>query len=139
MNKFMCATIGSAFALMAVVPNMAFANSFQGQTGWHNDNSHGNLRYGYRHAPYRGHRYKYGPYYGYWYYPYSYSYFPYGGLIGAYASDNYAADEGPVGTITVVPEPMVSPPPHLKCKHSEETKTVPAEGGGEKQIRITRC
>lgn len=142
MNELMRTAIGGAFVAFAAISNAALAQSHLNQAGWHNNrHSHWNLRYGYIHAPYSGYRYKYAPYYGYGYYPYSYGYFPYGGFVGAYLPDYYAVDDFPVGTVTVTPPIMNMAPspigPH--CKHSEETKTVPSEDGGEKQIRITRC
>lgn len=37
---------------------------------------------------------------------------------------------------TLVPP---TPPFALSCQHSEETKTVPSEDGGTREIKITRC
>ena len=68
------------------------------------------------------------------------SQFPWYGGVAAY--DPYlsfaplgAGDDNTV--IKLLPPP--EPPRALTCKHSEETKAVPSEDGGVKQIVVTRC
>jgi hypothetical protein len=75
-----------------------------------------------------------------------YAYFPYGGFVGADLSSYYPADYSnyyidPIGAFSTLhlPDPVMPPPPPLSCHHSVETKTVPSEDGGERQITITRC
>ena len=62
---------------------------------------------------------------------------PYGGFVaGAWPSAAYGEN-----TIPAFQGREVSPEPPrvLTCHHSQETITVRAEGGGEQQVRITRC
>jgi hypothetical protein len=65
----------------------------------------------------------------------------YGGLYGlpAYAYDNmgsYAVDNS-ASPPTII---YVAEPPHaLGCTKSQQIKTVPSEGGGTRDITITRC
>jgi len=75
-----------------------------------------------------------------------YGYFPYGGFAGAYLPDysmpdysNYYID--PIGAFSMFQrlDPYIPLPPPLSCHRSQETKTVPSEDGGEREIRITRC
>jgi hypothetical protein len=90
------------------------------------------IRYGrhaYGHLPYGG-----------------YAYFPYGGFVGADLSSYYPANYSnyytdPIGAFSTLHllDPVMPPPPLLGCHHSVETKMVPSEGGGERQITITRC
>lgn len=54
----------------------------------------------------------------------------YGGLDDLSYNDNYAQP-----TVMFVSQP----PATLSCQHSKEIKTVPAEGGGTRDITITRC
>jgi hypothetical protein len=54
----------------------------------------------------------------------------YGGLDDLSYNDNYAQP-----TVMFVSQP----PGALGCQHSKEIKTVPAEGGGTRDITITRC
>jgi len=75
-----------------------------------------------------------------------YGYFPYGGFAGAYLPDYYTPDYSnyyidPFGAFSLLQrlDPYIPPPPPLSCHRSQETKTVPSEGGGEREIRITRC
>ena len=62
---------------------------------------------------------------------------PYGDFVGgtlssaSYGESNIPPLQGP----GFPPDP----PRVLTCHRSEETMVVPAEGGGEQQIRITRC
>ncbi|HZT24925.1 MAG TPA: hypothetical protein VFA57_04390 [Pseudolabrys sp.] len=89
----------------------AAARSFMGGASAHATNLH----------HFRFHR-------GFW--PYGYGY----GAVATYTPD-YSAQ-----AVTVVPlqVPMyVAPSPH--CTPSREIITVPAEGGGEKQVTVTRC
>jgi hypothetical protein len=53
------------------------------------------------------------------------------GNMGSYAVDNSAS---PPAIIYVA-----EPPQALGCTKSQQTKTVPAEGGGTRDITITRC
>ena len=63
---------------------------------------------------------------------------PWWGYGGLYAippydfsyDDNYAQPN-----VVLVSQP----PAALSCQHSKEIKTVPAEGGGTREITITRC
>ena len=134
MNKFACVTIGSALVFIGVGLNTALAGSMHSQN---HGQTHWNLRYGYRHAPYDGFRHKASSSYG--YYPYGFGYLPYGGFFGA--SDNYVTDDYPLGSVSVVPvvAPLAPSLPALNCKYSQETRTVPSEDGGTKQVTITRC
>jgi len=54
----------------------------------------------------------------------------YNGLYDFSYNDNYAQP-----TVMFVSQP----PAALSCQHSKEIKTVPAEGGGTRDITITRC
>lgn len=47
----------------------------------------------------------------------------------------------PTADTYVVSEPIIvaPPPPPLTCHRTIQTVTVPAEGGGTRQITITRC
>jgi hypothetical protein len=61
----------------------------------------------------------------------------YGGYGGLYAMPPYDYNNGSYVEPTVV---FVSQPPSaLSCQTSKEIKTVPAEGGGTRDITITRC
>jgi hypothetical protein len=67
-----------------------------------------------------------------------------GGLRGPHTHANWPYGYGPVATYTpgdyaapVVVQAAQSAAPH--CAHSRETVTVPAEGGGERKVTITRC
>ncbi len=80
----------------------------------------------------RAHHRAYYPYgYGYGY-PYGYGY---GGPVATYTPGDYGQP------VIVVPAQLTPATtviaPH--CTHSRETITVPAEGGGERQVTITRC
>jgi hypothetical protein len=84
---------------------------------------------------------------GYGYFPYgAYGYLPYGGFVGANLSDYYTPDYSnyyidPIGAFSTLHllDPVIPPPPPLSCRHSQETKMVPSEDGGMREIRITRC
>ena len=75
-----------------------------------------------------------------------YDYLPYGGLVGAdmspyYSPDAYSYFTDPIAFFSMLGRlentmPRLTP---LGCKHSVETKTVPSEDGGDRQIKITRC
>lgn len=79
--------------------------------------------------------------------PYAgYGYLPYGGFVGGDLSDYYAPDyanyfTNPVGLFSMLRllDRAIPPVTPLSCKHSQETKTVPSEDGGERTITITRC
>jgi hypothetical protein len=59
-------------------------------------------------------------------------FWPYGyGPVATYAPGDYAAP--------VVLPAQAAPAPAPRCVHSRETVTVPAEGGGERTVTITRC
>ncbi len=62
----------------------------------------------------------------------------YGGVIANYplggTIEPASAAPAPIQVIQVV-----APLPALSCQHSQQTVTVPAEGGGERKITITRC
>jgi hypothetical protein len=53
------------------------------------------------------------------------------GNMENYTADAYAATP----TVVFVAEP----PRALSCQYSQQIKTVPAEGGGTRDITITRC
>jgi len=63
--------------------------------------------------------------------------FPYGGYVAVTLSS------APYGESDIPPlqgrEFPPDPPRVLTCHRSRETMAVPVEGGGEQQIRITRC
>jgi hypothetical protein len=64
-------------------------------------------------------------------------YGPYGGLVVA---DQVIGGE-PVGYVST-PQPLgplIPPSFVLQCHHSEETKMVPSEDGGTREITIRRC
>jgi hypothetical protein len=68
------------------------------------------------------------------------SQYPWYGGVAAYDPYSFVAPQGSDdgdAIIKLVPPP--EPPHSLTCKHSEETKAVPSEDGGVKQIVITRC
>ncbi len=71
------------------------------------------------------------------YFPFGYGYggYGYGGPVATYTPDDSAQP------VIVVPAQLTPATtviePH--CTHSRETITVPAEGGGERQVTITRC
>jgi len=73
----------------------------------------------------RGHQHAYWPY-------------GYGGLVATYTPNDYAAPVIVVPT-SVTPAVLTPDVPVRQCVHSRETITVPAEGGGERQVTITRC
>jgi len=62
--------------------------------------------------------------------------FPYGGYFVAPSS--YYTEPVTIPPLQVREFPP-DPPRVLTCKRSQETITVPAVGGGERQVRITRC
>jgi hypothetical protein len=59
-------------------------------------------------------------------------------LIFPYVYDDY---EYPTDAVGDYPPPSVVPPPSSPsvCHRSEETFTVPSEGGGTRQIKIINC
>ena len=62
---------------------------------------------------------------------------PYGGFVAATLSNVSTSESDippPQGREFTPDSPRV-----VTCQRSQETMTVPAEGGGEQQIRITRC
>ena len=63
--------------------------------------------------------------------------FPYGGYVaGTLSSASYSeSDIPPLQAREFPPEPTRA----LTCHRSRETMAVPAEGGGEQQVRVTRC
>jgi hypothetical protein len=75
-----------------------------------------------------------------------YGYLPYGGFVGTNLSDYYTPDYSnyyidPISAFATLHllDPVIPPPPPLRCQHSQEIKTVPSEDGGERKITITRC
>jgi hypothetical protein len=80
-----------------------------------------------RAKPHRGHARNLlggGPYYGY----------------GGYGGDVAMPAETPETAMTyVTPIMVVEPPPALTCHRTEQVVTVPAEEGGTRDIKITRC
>lgn len=80
-----------------------------------------------RSGPHRGHaRHFLGavPYYG------------YGGYSGYVAMP---AEDPEMAVTYVTPITVAPPPAALTCHRSEQVVTVPAEEGGTRDIRITRC
>ena len=71
------------------------------------------------------------PFYGGLYALPTYAYDNMGGYVGGYAVDNSAS---PPAIIYVA-----EPPQALGCTKSQQIKTVPSEGGGTRDITITRC
>lgn len=64
--------------------------------------------------------------------------FPYGDYGGYIATAPYG--DQPAVTYVAAPESiMVQPARALSCQRSEQTVTVPAEAGGTRDIRVTRC
>jgi hypothetical protein len=62
---------------------------------------------------------------------------PYGGFVaGTLSSASYGESNIPPLQGREFPP---DPPRILTCHRSQETMVVPVEGGGEQQIRITRC
>jgi hypothetical protein len=63
--------------------------------------------------------------------------FPYGGFVaGTLSSASYSeSDIPPLQGREYPPDP----PRALTCHRSRETMAVPFEGGGEQQVRVTRC
>ena len=63
--------------------------------------------------------------------------FPYGGYVaGTLSSASYSESDIPPLQARAFPP---DPPRALTCHRSRETMAVPAEGGGEQQVRVTRC
>jgi hypothetical protein len=68
------------------------------------------------------------------------SQFPWYGGISAYDPYSFVTPQaGGDGDTVIRLIPPPEPPYSLTCKHSEETKAVPSEDGGVKQIVVTRC
>jgi hypothetical protein len=63
--------------------------------------------------------------------------FPYGGYVGGtLSSASYSESDIPLlQAREFPPEPLRA----LTCHRSRETMAVPVEGGGEQQVRVTRC
>jgi hypothetical protein len=67
----------------------------------------------------------------------TYRHWPYYGgyvAVAPYVSDNTITYAPPERVVYVPLRPQA-----LSCHHSKETITVPAEGGGTREITITRC
>ena len=64
--------------------------------------------------------------------------FPYGGYYAGVAPSSYYTEPVTIPPLQAREFPP-DPPRVLTCKRSQETITVPAVGGGERQVRITRC
>ncbi len=124
---------GAAIMLSAVVfPGHSSAKGFAAAPAYHAGSfraaparywhSQPLRRYGHPYGPRS--RFGYGQGHG---YGYGYAYLPLG-----YGFDNYAPQE----IVVPVAYPVSIVP---RCIHSVETVIVPAELGGERKIRITRC
>jgi len=77
-------------------------------------------------GPHRGHARHLlgaGPYYGY----------------GGYDGDVAMPAEAPEVALTYITPLMIEPPAALTCHRTEQVVTVPAEEGGTRDIKITRC
>ena len=63
--------------------------------------------------------------------------FCYGGFVEAAvsSSSNYVSNVPPL----LGRERPADPPRIVNCQRHQETIAVPVEGGGEQQVRITRC
>jgi hypothetical protein len=59
--------------------------------------------------------------------------------FSAYGATVAAPSYVPQPMVTSVTPVVVLPPRALSCQHSEQIVTVPAEGGGTRDIRVTRC
>ena len=64
--------------------------------------------------------------------------FPYGGTFAGVAPSSYYTEPVTIPPLQAREFPP-DPPRVLTCQRSQETITVPAVGGGERQVRITRC
>jgi len=64
--------------------------------------------------------------------------FPYGGYFAGVAPSSYYTEPVTIPPLQAREFPP-DPPRVLTCQRSQETITVPAAGGGERQVRITRC
>jgi hypothetical protein len=63
--------------------------------------------------------------------------FCYGNFVdGMVSSSSYYVSNVPPLQVREFPP---DPPRVVTCRRSEEVVTVPIEGGGEQQVRITRC
>jgi len=60
---------------------------------------------------------------------------PYGGFVAGTLSSYGESDIPPLQGWQFPPDP----PRVLTCHRSRETMAVPVEGGGEQQVRVTRC
>jgi hypothetical protein len=71
------------------------------------------------------------------YYGYGYGYGGYGGPVATYTPADYGYGE-PVAVMPQQAAPTITVI-QPRCSLTRETITVPAEGGGERQVTITRC
>jgi hypothetical protein len=61
---------------------------------------------------------------------------PYAGYIAGLTP---GIDDESAGYVIALPQSPQNPPHVLTCHRSRETIAVPVEGGGDQQVRITRC
>lgn len=62
------------------------------------------------------------------------------GYPGYYYWPTYSAEPAIEETSSVQVDPVIPPPPGLRCERNREVVTVPSEAdGGTRQITITRC
>jgi len=119
--------VGAAFALALLLPagvsakGFMFPHSGLPLNGLHRSHHHNHMIWPYS-------------YYG---YGYGYGYGGYGGPVATYTPADYGYGE-PVVVMPQQAAPTVTVI-QPRCTLSRETITVPAEGGGERQVTITRC
>ena len=68
-----------------------------------------------------------------WYWGYGYGYYEY--PPNSYSYDNNNAGYAQPSNVVY----MLGSPPARSCQYTKETVTVPAEGGGTRDITVTRC
>ena len=109
----------AAFASLLSVPMVIEADAHSFGFGLHNSN---HFRPAHRHRAFNQSQW-YGGLYA--YPPYTY------GNMDSNVANGYTATP----TVVYVAEPQRA----LTCQYSQQVKTVPAEGGGTRDITITRC
>lgn len=109
----------AAIASLVSVPMVIEANAHSSGFGLHSSNHFRPLN---RHKMFNQSQW-FGGLYA--YPPYTY------GNMDSYVANGYAATP----TVVYVTEPQRA----LTCQYSQQVKTVPAEGGGTRDITITRC
>jgi hypothetical protein len=98
---------------------------------------HGSYGTGHHGHFYKGHGI--GPHRGYYGGPYGYGYGPYGYGYGYVVAPSFNEQPADVETPIEYPQPLVQPELSMSCHRSQEAMTVPVEGGGSRQVTVTRC